>query len=97
MKYGPYNLEATIAHGEGTKPVPVLDRKEDVGVAYISAEHRMRTGAGRRLSVSAWMSFPVPVNIRNRADVRRRMLRAGCVLRRLVAQKGWHYLRECEP
>lgn len=95
VKYGTWNLEDTVARGEGTKPVALLNSAKDVGVAYVTSEHRAKTGAGRRIIVSAWMSFPV--NVGDKADVRRRMVRASRVLRRLIVRKRKRYLREYEP
>jgi hypothetical protein len=94
VQYGPFNLEYTIAKNEGTKPVSVLGTVDEVGIGYVTVENRAKTGAGRRIIVSAWTSFPV--NVKSKSETRRSMMRASRVLRRLVARKMERYVRECE-
>ncbi len=94
VRYGTWNLEDVIAHGEGSKPVTVLDGNGDVGIAYVSCEHRAKTRAGRRMIGSAWSSFPV--SIKSRKVAQWQMFRIGRVLRKLIARKMERYLAEYE-
>lgn len=91
MKFGPNQLEETIAQRDGFKPVAVFDRPEQIGSVFTSVEERRKAGIGRRLLISAWASVPVKAELGE--DLRDKSLHLNRVLRRLVRAKVNRFFR----
>ena len=92
VKYGPKDLEATLARSDGRKDVEILVGPERVGNAFMQATKRVNTGRQTRLLVSVWLSYPFVLN--DTSDLaaslqakRPEFLRAHRVLRRLIRRK----------